>query len=341
MRLPWERLAAHGLSLNNPANLTLLTDALSAPAVVQAGFGAPYPGFPLNQTLAQALRPFPQFTTINTYWDPLGDTWYNSMQVKATKRFSHHLSFVSTFAWQKSEDRGTEIGEPNPGTTGGAVVGDVYNRQIDKYLSVYDQPFIYNISLSYTTPGLGFNKALSWAVRDWTYGAFLQYSSGLPIEAPLATNNLSSDIFQPTFADRVPGQPLFTQNLNCHCFDPNATFVLNPAAWTNPPAGQFGTSAAYYSDYRAQRRPVENMNLGREWRVKERYRINVRIEFTNIFNRMYVGNPTSTNALAPQVRVLTGATAGNTASGFGYINTQSYTPQVGPRNGVLVARFSF
>jgi hypothetical protein len=338
---PFSTLAAHGISLSNPADLTLLTDALSSPAVVQAGFGAPYPGFPLNQTLAQALRPFPQFTTINTYWDPLGDTWYNSMQVKATKRFSHHLSFVSTFAWQKSEDRGTEIGEPNPGTTGGAVVNDVYNRQIDKYISAYDQPFIYNISLSYTTPGLGINKALSWVVRDWTYGAFLQYSSGLPIEAPLATNNLSSDVFQPTFADRVPGQPLFTQNLNCHCFDPNATFVLNPAAWTNPPAGQFGTSAAYYTDYRAQRRPVENMNLGREWRVKERYRINVRIEFTNIFNRTYVANPTSTNALAPQVRVLTGATAGNTASGFGYINTQSYTPQVGPRNGVLVARFSF
>jgi hypothetical protein len=338
---PLGTLAAHGLSLSNPATLTLLTDALSAPAVQQAGFGAPYPGFPTNQTLAQALRPFPQFTTINTYWDPLGDTWYNSMQVKATKRVSHNLSFVSTFAWQKSQDTGVEIGEPNPGTTGGAVVNDVFNRKIDKYLSTYDQPFIYNISLSYTTPRIGFNKALSWVARDWTYGAFLQYSSGFPIEAPLATNNLSSDIFQSTFADRVSGQPLFTHDLNCHCFDPNATFVLNPAAWTNPPAGQFGTSAAYYSDYRTQRRPVESMNLGREWRIKERYRINVRIEFTNIFNRTYVANPTSTNALAPQVRVLTGQTAGNTASGFGYINTQSYTPQVGPRNGVLVARFSF
>jgi hypothetical protein len=338
---PLGTLAARGININSPASLALLTDPLSAAAVQQAGFGAPYPGFPLNQTLAQALRPFPQFTTINTYWDPLGDTWYNSMQVKATKRFSHNLSFVSTFAWQKSQDRGTEIGEPNPGTTGGAVVNDVYNRQIDKYLSTYDQPFIYNISLNYTTPRFGNNRVLSWVARDWTYGAFLQYSSGLPIEAPLATNNLASDVFQPTFADRVSGQPLFTQNLNCHCFDPNATFVLNPAAWTNPPAGQFGTSAAYYSDYRSQRRPVENMNLGREWRVKERYRFNVRIEFTNIFNRTYIGNPTSTNALAPQVRVLTGATAGNAASGFGYINTQTNTPQVGPRNGVLVARFSF
>ena len=65
----------------------------------------------------------------------------------------------------------------------------------------------------------------------------------MPILAPASTNNLSNMLFQSTFDDRVPGVPLFTQNLNCHCFDPNKTFVLNPAAWVNPPAGQFGTAA--------------------------------------------------------------------------------------------------
>jgi hypothetical protein len=309
--------------------------------VTQRGFTAPYPGFPTNQSLGQALRPFPQFTTINTYWDPLGDTWYNSMQVKVTKRLSHGLNAVSTFVWQKSMDTGTEIGEPNPGTTGGAVVNDVFNRKIDKYLSAYDQPFLFNISLNYTTPKLETNKWLSWIARDWNYGAFLQYSSGLPIESPLATNNLSTSLFQATFADRVSGQNPFTVDLNCDCYDPNQRFVLNPNAWTNPPAGQFGTSAAYFSDYRTQRRPVEAMNFGREWPIKERFKLNLRVEFTNIFNRSYVNNPTSANALATQTRVKTGATAGNTASGFGFINTLSYTPQVGPRSGEVVARFSF
>ena len=334
-------LAAHGLNINNPSDAALLLLPLSSPTVAQRGFGIPYPGFPTSQSLAQALRPFPQFTTINTYWDPLGDTWYNSMQVKATKRLSHGLNVVSTFVYQKSQDTGTEIGEPNPGTTGNAVVNDVFNRKIDKFLSGFDQKFLYNISLNYTTPRLGINKVLSWIARDWNYGAFLQYSSGLPIEVPLAGNNLGTTVFQSTFADRVAGQPLFTKDPNCHCYDPNKTFLLNPNAWVNPPAGQFGTSAAYYDDYRSQRRPVENMNLGREWPIKERYRIAIRIEFTNIFNRAYYANPTSTSATAPQVLVKSGATAGNTQSGFGFINTLSYTPQVGPRNGVFVARFSF
>ncbi len=173
--LSQQRLSAVGLSLNNPSDVSLLTGSLSAAA--SRGFGAPYPGFPTTQTLAQALRPFPQFTTVNVYWDPLGKTWYDSLQLKATQRFSHGLTFISTFTWQKSMDNGTEIGEPNPGTAGNALVNDVFNRSINKYLSQFDQPFLFNISLTYKSPGVG-NKALRWTTKDWTFGSFLQYASG-------------------------------------------------------------------------------------------------------------------------------------------------------------------
>jgi hypothetical protein len=134
--------------------------------------------------------------------------------------------------------------------------------------------------------------------------------------------------------DRVPGVPLFTHNLNCHCFDPNSTFVLNPAAWVNPPAGQYGSAAPYYSDYRYERRPAENMSLARNFRIKERVSLQIRAEFTNIFNRTEVNNPTSTNALATQTAV-----NGQTTSGFGYINNG--TTFGAPRSGQLVARFQF
>jgi hypothetical protein len=136
--------------------------------------------------------------------------------------------------------------------------------------------------------------------------------------------------------NRVPGQPLFTQDLNCHCFDPNKTFALNPNAWSNPPLGQFGTAAAYYNDYRQQRRPSESMSLARNFRLRERMNIQIRAEFTNIFNRTEVNNPTSTNAFA--TRTTNTATGQNTA-GFGWINTASVYSL--PRQGTLVARFTF
>ena len=172
----------------------------------------------------------------------------------------------------------------------------------------------------------------------------LRYASGLPIMSPIASNGLSQILFRATgatgccggtFMNRVPGVPLFTQDLNCHCFDPSTNFVLNPAAWVNPPAGQFGTAAAYYNDYRYQRRPVENISLGRVFRIKEKTSLQIRAEFTNIFNRTQVNNPTSTNGLATQTR----NTAGLTTAGFGYINNgTTFSP---PRQGQLVARFIF
>ena len=124
------------------------------------------------------------------------------------------------------------------------------NRSLNKALSPYDQPRILTIAASYTVPGFHINKFLSLAVRDWTLNTLLSYSSGLPILAPYANNQLNQSLLRKvgtafvnstpsssstgTFADRVPGVPLFTEDLNCHCLDPNKVFVLNPAASTDP-----------------------------------------------------------------------------------------------------------
>ena len=348
-------IAADGLDLNSSADRALLAGSLSAAA--SRGFKAPYSTFPLTQSLAQSLRPFPQFGTILDYWAPLGDTWYNALQVKVTKRISHGVTFVSTFAKQKTLTIGTER-DANPGTNGNALTNNVFNLPNNKYISQYDQPLVFNISLTYITPKIGGNSMVSWALRDWTFGTFLQYASGLPIQSPYANAQpgqpaLNSLLFDQipggaagsgTFANRVPGVPLYTVDLNCHCYDPSKTFSLNPAAWVDPPAGQFGTSAAYYNDYRTQRRPTENLNLGRTFRIKEHYALNVRAEFSNVFNRGFWNNPTATNAAAAQTRVGNSPT-GVAVSGFGYMNTTTFSQSSGsnilPRQGVLVARFTF
>jgi hypothetical protein len=183
----------------------------------------------------------------------------------------------------------------------------------------------------------------------------------MPIESPYAQNSLNTIMLrnvvaptavdgyigtqpaaQPTFANRVPGQPLFTVDLNCHCFDPNKTFVLNPAAWTQPAAGQWGTSAAYYNDYRFQRRPTENLGVGRTFRIRERAMINIRAEFTNIFNRARVQDPAYGNALATQTK----NSAGQNTAGFGWLDTSfGNAGAVGavqlPRSGTIVGRLTF
>jgi hypothetical protein len=114
--------------------------------------------------------------------------------------------------------------------------------------------------------------------------------------------------------------------------------VLNPKAWVNPPAGLYGVSAAYYNDYRDRRRPAESMSLGREFNVREKMSLQVRAEFTNVFNRTMLNSPTSTNALATQTRKVTSDPNSQTTAGFGYINNANTK---GQRQGQMVARFTF
>ena len=96
-----DRLTGFGLNVNNAADRTLLTSAMSSPQVQARGFQLPYHGFPANLTLAQALRPYPQFSSIGTRWAARGNTWYDSLQVKVTKRYSHGLTMTGGFTWQK------------------------------------------------------------------------------------------------------------------------------------------------------------------------------------------------------------------------------------------------
>ena len=140
--------------------------------------------------LSRSSRPF---RCIGTRW---ASTWYDALQVKVTQRFSHGLTFTGNFSWSKAMTIGTEIGEPNPGTTGNAVVNNVFDRKSNKYISSYDQPFFFNTSLSYTTPKIGANKVLSAVLADWTIAAFVQYASGFPLQVPNAQTNLNNYLFQ-------------------------------------------------------------------------------------------------------------------------------------------------
>jgi hypothetical protein len=71
----------------------------------------------------------------------------------------------------------------------------------------------------------------------------------------------------------------------------------------------------------------------------------VRMEFTNIFNRSYWGDPTGT-ALTNFRQQQTYQINGNTNAGFGRVLTTGATAfgttaNLLPRQGLLVARFAF
>ena len=329
-----ERLAAFGLNLNNAADRTLLTSQIGSTTAAARGFKVPYVGFPSTATVAQSLRPFPQFTTINSLWAPLGNSYYDSLQATLMKRMSHGIDASVAYTWAKN------LADTYNDLAGSIFINNPFDRRNAKSFSPYDQPQVLATGFSYELPVFGFDRRSRFVrnyVRGWSLRGSLRYASGIPIAVPTAQSNLNAYLFRNTTANRVPGVPLFLQDLNCHCIDPTKTLVLNPAAWVDPPAGQYGSSSPYYNDYRYERRPKESASLAKTFRVKERVRVDFRAEFFNIFNRTVMPNPTGSNA---KLTTLYNSATGLLSQGFGRIDPNQ--AQTGtPRTGQLVLRINF
>jgi len=371
--------ATNGLNITNPTDFNLINTPISSPSVIArypqlANPNVVYPGFPSTSTLGQALRPYPQWNGIPPFLGPpMGDTWYDSLQAKMTKRFSHGLTAQVAYTWEKELTNGTNSNTSYV-TPSAPLINDVYNTALDKQISGFSLPQELVISFQYTTPklaaGTGAFKVLSSVLRDWTYSGVLRYQSGQLLQTPFSTGNLLSTLQRGpannpalwgggyTFVNRVPGQPLFLVDPNSK-FDPTTQLVLNPAAWTEPAQGTFGASAPYFNDFRWQRQPAESMAFGRIFRIKERAQFQIRAEFQNIFNRVFYALPANGGGFPGATTFITTAVARNNTlsgatgllgGGFGYVNWVNGgggSAQGGiatgaqPRSGQIVARFIF
>jgi hypothetical protein len=318
-----DRLKSFGLDLHNANDQALLKSRLDSALAASRGFNtSPYAGYSLANTVAQSLRPFPQFGNLTATGVPLGQTWYDSLQVKANKRYSHGLNLTYTFVWQK---------EVNNYESTNNVFAPLSSQ---KSVASNSEPLVSVLALNYQVPGIGQDGLVKTLTGGWTVGGIVRYASGQPIPVPLSNNQISSLVFQTTRMNRVPGQPLYLKSLN-GSIDPNKDFVLNPNAWVDPPAGTFGTSPAYYDDFRYQRRPDEQLTFGRVFAVGGGRELSLRAEFFNVFNRTQMNNPNAINPLQTQQTNPQGVPI----SGFGRIDTGStYGP---PRSGQLVGRISW
>ncbi len=332
--------------LGQPLNSTAVKTRLAAAGVGNGGLLLPYTGFPATNSLLSALYPYPQFSSpspsstipgapatntiipLSVAESPTGNSSYDSLQVKATKRFSHGLQAAGAFTWAKGFQRMYPQNFFNPS-------GSVWALQ-------QIPPMSLTFNFTYTTPGIGFLKGNRFAnllVKDWQLGMFALYQSGVFLTPP---TNLTANLL-PSEEYRVPGQPLYLKNIN-GTINPYIDRVLNPAAWSVVPAGQVGPApGTLYSDFRGPRKPQENLNIGRNFRISEGVNLQTRADFVNIFNRTYL--PAPSTATAPQLP-LTKNNLNQYTAGFGVINATAAVNTVpalngAARSGTLIARFTF
>jgi hypothetical protein len=321
---------------NNNNDRALLTQSINSTPVITAMAARgitnllPYSGFPATNSLQSTLYAYPQYGNLGVTGSPTGNTKYDSLQVRVTKRVSHGLQASGNFTWGQGFQR--------PGRQ------DFFNPADSVWQLQNIPPRVLNFSALYTVPKANFLPRWATLVsKDWQFAWASTYQSGTYLAPPTSTANANFLTSQDT---RVAGQPLYTSgvDLNNHStFSPYYTQVLNPLAWQACPVNSVCPSTSvFYKDFRGPRVPSENANIGRHIRVgrEGKYDFYVRGEFLNIFNRTYFASPSTVNPQNPVVH----NNLGIQTSGFGVVNAYvapNTAYAFAGRSGTLIVRFQF
>jgi hypothetical protein len=310
------RLGTNLINLNqvNPKYLalgSLLTQSVTSAAAVAAGIPIPYPGF--TGSVAQALRPYPQYQTITNHSNPNGNSTYNALQLKYTKRMSHGLTVLVAYTWSKT------LADGDISAGGGDSGQDYYNRRLEKGIADYDVPQLLSIAYTYELPfGKGkqfLNSGVaSQVLGGWQLTGIQQYQSGMPVQ--LTVNNTLPIFNQVLRPNLVAGVPLTLDPTN-----PLGNPWFNKAAFAIPGNNQFGDAPRSLTQLRAPNSYNESFGLMRRIRIKERVTVTLRAEFFNAFNRTVFGAPASNVS----------------AANFGFVSSQANTP----RQGLMSLRVDF
>ena len=280
-QVPYERLSLG----------PLLTKDINHPDVVAAGFGLPYEGF--KGSLAQALRPYPQYTAITSWVEPTGSSSYHSFQMKIQKQFSRGLSFLVSYTASKSLTNqfrnAFAVNGPDPIFTedrrlywAPAQLDSPHNLAMS---GVYELPF---------GPGKRFANtggAIGKIIGGWQVAAIARYLSGNPIEV---LGGPSLPIFGGrNRPNRVAGVPVRT-SVGPGNFDPATDKWFNINAFSAPPPLAVcaanprscrGNLAPRLSDGRNFAFLSEDISFFKFIPFTEHIRLEFRAEFYNAFNR--------------------------------------------------------
>ncbi|HUQ93833.1 MAG TPA: TonB-dependent receptor [Bryobacteraceae bacterium] len=162
----------------------ILQQNITSGAARDAGISAPYSTF--TGTVAQALRPFPQYLGIGQFYEKDGHTTYHSLQVKAEKRFSTGLMLLAAFTLSKNL-----VNADYPLNGGNSLFGlaapqDNANYRTLKSHSPNDIPRRLVVSYIYELPfGSGkrfsFTGPLNLVFGGWQLSGIHSYQTNTPL----------------------------------------------------------------------------------------------------------------------------------------------------------------
>jgi carboxypeptidase family protein/TonB-dependent receptor-like protein len=282
--IQWNQFDPSYLSLGN-----LLLANINSPPAQAAGIPLPYPGF--NGTVAQALRPYPQYQSLNEFLSPAGFSTYHGIELTAQKRTSHGLTFLVSYTASKYLTNAGSFSGQGSDSQPITIQTSTQRKQAKGLYFPADQPQSLAVSYVYELPfGPGKPLANSQSavvkqlVGGWRVAGIHQYRSGAPVR--ISTLQSLPVGYGPAWANRVPDVPIGT-GLGCGDIDPNdpaRNKALNVNAFANPAPFTLGNTLTLPST-RSCGTLNENFSIQKLFPIKEAVRIDFGADFSNLLNR--------------------------------------------------------
>jgi hypothetical protein len=279
---------------------------IAAAQAIVSGVNLPYAGF--NGTIAQMLRPFPQYSGVSDVYGDVADSTYHSLQFTAEKRRSDDgLTVTFNYTYSRTEDNLT------------ARTG--YNFDQDWAVGVNDQPHVWNAMIVYDMPfgregkaGSG-NPAVRAIVKDWQISGITQFRSGRPLGSILAACNLPNA--GSCYADFAPG---FGGDVRINgdygdgdVLGANPPSYIDRAAFVSPAPFTYGnTPRTMAYDLRNPSSFNQDLSIRRDFPIAK-VKLGLGFDVFNLFNTVVFG----------------GIQTNITSANFGRVSSQVNTPRVG------------
>ncbi|MBV9481384.1 MAG: TonB-dependent receptor [Acidobacteria bacterium] len=232
-------------------------------------------------TYNPSLQPYPQFGTFTSILNR-GNSTYHALQVKAEKRTSHGLYFLSAFTFGKAINDQPEIccNSPWPENS--------YNIPAEKGLADFDNRERWMNSVDYELPVgkgrpfLNQGGVLDAILGGWHVGGIIALRSGFPFSPQIG--------FDPSNTGS-PGLQRSNQIGNGRLSDatPSLWFNVNDFPVPNCPNGCFGN--ARKNSLEGPGGKTVDLSLRKFFRFTEQLNLEFRAEFFNAFNHPVFSQP--------------------------------------------------
>ncbi len=224
-----------------------------------------------------------------------GKSWYHSWQTELTKRFSRGFTLNASYVYSKSIDN-----LPRSTNVYAYTYPDPFDLRTNRGLSNFDYRNVFVASWLWSPPYKFQNAVENTALGGWTLTGITSIHSGSPLTFFTGQDVALDGTNGAYYAQHAQetGQPIAISHPNRAA---EVAEFFNTAAFTLPATGTYGNAgrgiltgpAFSNTDFSAMK----------NFTFYERYRVQFRSEFFNVFNQVNFNNPSTSVASGSYGRI--------------------------------------